>query len=217
MTKQTFEQRWRAAEKRVDKIRDSGGLGVEGGIRRTVIALWLHGIDTGGSCEGHDDHGVGPWVFIINNKMPLQWEGQGAFQKKALKTLKATKEQITPGLGYNHDVWTAYQALLASWISKPERRLSKAFKAWRNSTFQMEMKCHEFILEFEQSRPKGKGRMFVGVDGNMLVAGDAETERDLTAGYVKGAKQKALAKRQKERRLRMAAFTEFLIKKAKTQ
>jgi hypothetical protein len=56
---------WDEAAVKVDKLADKLGLGVDAGIRDTVIALWVLGFNTRQSCEGHLDSGVAaPWVDI---------------------------------------------------------------------------------------------------------------------------------------------------------
>jgi hypothetical protein len=60
---------WDEAATKVDKLADKLGLGVDAGIRDTVIALWVLGFNTRQSCEGHLDSGVAtPWVDVETAK-----------------------------------------------------------------------------------------------------------------------------------------------------
>src|ERR1700685_3524831 len=50
-------QRWQEMEKEVDSWTDALGLGIDGGIKKTVIVLNLLGFKTQQSCEGHFEWG----------------------------------------------------------------------------------------------------------------------------------------------------------------
>jgi len=56
---------WQKAKEEVDKLMDNASHPVDGGIKETLVALHLLGINTSGSCEGHLDHGrLAPWIGI---------------------------------------------------------------------------------------------------------------------------------------------------------
>ncbi len=57
------QQRWQAMEKEIDSITDGLGLGIDPGIKTTVIVLNLLGFKTSQSCEGHIGRGLPyPWI-----------------------------------------------------------------------------------------------------------------------------------------------------------
>ncbi len=72
------KKRWQAMEKEVASWGDALGLGIDPGIKNTVIVLNLLGFKTSQSCEGHMDRGLAyPWIdfetenqemVILNNK-----------------------------------------------------------------------------------------------------------------------------------------------------
>src|SRR3712207_1504419 len=59
------EQRWQQSAAEVNRITDRLGMPIDEGIKETVVALNVLGINTVASCEGHFDRGTGaPWVAI---------------------------------------------------------------------------------------------------------------------------------------------------------
>ena len=49
----------------VDSIADKLGHPIDAGIRDALIGLKANGVETSGSCEGHDDHGAAlPWQIL---------------------------------------------------------------------------------------------------------------------------------------------------------
>jgi len=64
-SKANFEkqQRWQTMEKEIDSITDGLGLGIDPGIKKTVVVLNLLGFKTSQSCEGHIGRGLPyPWI-----------------------------------------------------------------------------------------------------------------------------------------------------------
>ena len=66
---------WEKLKKKADSTTDGLGLGIDSGIKDTVIALWANGFETGMSCEGHKNRALPyPWVEISTktnlNKKP---------------------------------------------------------------------------------------------------------------------------------------------------
>src|SRR5579862_3856182 len=56
---------WEAKRREIDQLIDGLGLGIDEGIKETVVAFNMLGLNTSGSCEGHLDHGLTtPWVDI---------------------------------------------------------------------------------------------------------------------------------------------------------
>lgn len=59
------EKKWQNATAEINKITDALGKGIDEGVKETVIALNVLGINTTQSCEGHLDWGISaPWVDI---------------------------------------------------------------------------------------------------------------------------------------------------------
>jgi hypothetical protein len=65
------QKRWKETERKVRRLADGLGLGIDPGIRQMVITLICLGFKTSASCEGHARyHGLPyPWVDIeVTNK-----------------------------------------------------------------------------------------------------------------------------------------------------
>lgn len=56
---------WQQRSRELDNIKDGLGKGIDNGIKETVVALNVLGINTTQSCEGHLDWGTGaPWIDL---------------------------------------------------------------------------------------------------------------------------------------------------------
>jgi hypothetical protein len=113
LTREQKEQRWQEMAGRVDKVTDRLGNLVDEGIKETVIVLNLLGFPTTMSCEGHLDHGNGPWVNMQPKGVKAleeQWrqasraaqvarEQDGNLTKELYETLDAARQALdTPVL-----------------------------------------------------------------------------------------------------------------------
>ncbi len=66
----TFEEGYKIAGQLADKL----GRPIDEGIKRTVVGLWIHGIETSASCEGHiTSSDPFPWVDIETSE-PQDWK-----------------------------------------------------------------------------------------------------------------------------------------------
>lgn len=69
----TKKHRWEKMEKEVETWTDALGLGIDPGIKKTVIILNLLGFKTQQSCEGHIDWGRPyPWVSITTEDKQIE-------------------------------------------------------------------------------------------------------------------------------------------------
>lgn len=81
---ENFEQKkleketlWQKAAKEVDKLKDRISHPVDEGIKETLVALHLLGVNTSGSCEGHLDHGrLSPWIETIETEEVKELEAK---------------------------------------------------------------------------------------------------------------------------------------------
>jgi len=66
------KNRWLRIEIKVNSITDRLGLGIDNGIKESIIALQALGFVTRASCEGHADRGpAAPWISI-GEKVPRE-------------------------------------------------------------------------------------------------------------------------------------------------
>ena len=92
MKKLTYEQ----AKRRADEMADGLGKPVEHGIKELVISLWMLGIETSSSCEGHVEQRLPyPWVFIAPES-----------RDRAMREIMASNLRNLDGGGkYHQNVW----------------------------------------------------------------------------------------------------------------
>jgi len=93
---------WDETAKKVEKITDGLGLGIDQKIKETVIALIVNGFSTDASCEGHieKEHGLPfPWVDIYapepegwqkSDELKNQWRQENLKQREKMQ--KCLKE-----------------------------------------------------------------------------------------------------------------------------
>ena len=73
MNKKQKKKKWDDMSKKVDKVIDKLGMGIDKGIKKIVIVLNLLGFMTDGSCEGHIKWGrIHPWVDV-SIETPKNW------------------------------------------------------------------------------------------------------------------------------------------------
>ena len=77
------------AQTKADKITDRLGMPIDRGIKKVVIGLWLNGIETTGSCQGHLRQGLPyPWVDISTPQQEKSaWKKANALQRKQVESL----------------------------------------------------------------------------------------------------------------------------------
>lgn len=95
------ERQWQAVQKRVETITDGLGLGVDDGIKETVIGFLANDLETDGSCEGHPDqkHGESfPWVDVCAPE-PKGWEDSETLQGEWKEKNLIMQRRFLQGLG----------------------------------------------------------------------------------------------------------------------
>ena len=77
------QKRWEEIEAEVERIVDGAGRHIDQNIKETVVAFKACDINTGGSCEGHLDHGstTAPWIDLAD-KEAMKMVGQIDWAKK---------------------------------------------------------------------------------------------------------------------------------------
>lgn len=89
----TKKQQWQNMEKEVASWVDGLGLGIDPGIKNTVIVLNLLGFKTSASCEGHMDRALAyPWVdFETENQEVVALNNQ---QQDIVKRIEEKQSEI---------------------------------------------------------------------------------------------------------------------------
>jgi hypothetical protein len=90
------KQHWQSMEKEVDSWKDALGLGIDTGIKNTVIVLNLLGFKTSASCQGHIDWGLPyPWIDFAmedNEINTLNNERQAIYKRVVEKESEIQKK-----------------------------------------------------------------------------------------------------------------------------
>ena len=92
------EQQWEKVSKEVNEVTDGLGLEIDEGIKETVVACMVNGLNTSQSCEGHTDRALPvPWVEIEALNEPKEhYVGQNEIYEKVAKKYNLSAEAITP-------------------------------------------------------------------------------------------------------------------------
>jgi len=129
------EMIWNDKRKEVDRIVDGLGLGIDEGIKETVTALRVYGLNTQQSCEGHM-RGEGrriaslPWITICVPE-PKGWE------KAKDKIIKQKKGEIVEDPEQQ---------------KKTEEFVGKAEVEWRVKNFEQYKKAMDLLEDFYRQR-----------------------------------------------------------------
>jgi hypothetical protein len=217
--KQYKKAAWENKRAEIDQIGDRLGLGIDEGIKDTVVVVNLLGINTFMSCEGHLDHGVpNPNIMFAAPDMP-KWRFNR--EEEVFKRVAAENSVTIDDLRHlERDGQFDEQIREAHKAARNEARESgesEEHKAWREETNRTRQKVEVYMIEFYLNREKDdrtRLQLHPLDDGEyVLQTGPDEEFEAYIQGkeleYREGEKQELLEARQAE----MAAFTEFLKEK----
>lgn len=111
-------RRWRELEQRVNELADKLGLGIDEGIKETVVALQAHGLETAQSCEGHDDRGQALPYVLVEAEEPDGWQNN----EKLKRQWRAENERLAERLADLVEQWYTARAERGETVD-PEARL----------------------------------------------------------------------------------------------
>lgn len=84
----------------MDATRDALGKEIDAGIRDVVAGLWIYGVETSQSCEGHDDWGCPmPWVDILPAEAPSVYEMSVVERERWRRRSLASQMRVSELLG----------------------------------------------------------------------------------------------------------------------
>jgi len=112
------ELKWQEAEQGLEKFG-----GIEQGIKDTVVALNVFGIETVNSCEGHNNHGrIAPWVSIEKweSKPREKYLGQKDFERVVYERLGITEDFLKRNSDYIREFDERRASLLPSGKVEPD-------------------------------------------------------------------------------------------------
>jgi hypothetical protein len=166
-------------------LADKLGKSLDKGIKNTLMALWMNGFNTIGSCEGHLRRGMAvPWVDFY---LPLTPQHLRAHRKVEKLRDVASEKQIGSD-------WDAYH-----------RAAARLHRMWLPDLSRLSM----LMLDFNAERPKGRQNLVLnplGYAGARLVP---QSHIFLPQNSLEERKAILYGGRQE-----MRDFTEFLWKQA---
>jgi hypothetical protein len=197
---------WEAKRNELEQITDGRGLEIDEGIKDSVVAFNMVGLNTTQSCEGHmasENWGLQtPWIDIAApNKPDTQFVGEiETFQRLADKFGIPLEEFRS---GADMEGYFEAQKESAKNGETPE------FVAWRTETDRMSEKLEEFLHDFYKDRQVGQHQRLVadkfGSGETRIMAGGGFDMQWNLPGTEKASDETVLA-----RKAEMAAFTDFL-------
>lgn len=197
---QQKQSAWDAKRKEIDYIGDRVGRGIDEGIKETVVAFNMNGINTTGSCEGHLDHGwATPWVqFEAQDRPELRFVGEAEIFQKAAATHGIPVEDIK-----TMETDEAAKVFFEADDEAAQNGETEEYQTWRTKSDEAAHKIIQLLDEFYIDRdtppetkiyalPFEEGLWRI-LSGDMLEHRSQDTERLLYT-----------------RREEMLAFTDFL-------
>lgn len=205
---------WDAKREEVDSWGDGLGLGIDEGIKDTVVAFNMEGFNTTQSCEGHNDPDRGlltPWVDItaLNEPETRFVDEMATFQRVADAhgiPVENIRVPIKPEADLVYD---------EAYVAAAKNGKTNQYKAWLEQSIRLGERAQILLTEFYNGREAStevKLTANLGSD-TRIMAGDlvevfGEFEQRVFNGNQGDADQKMqllLA-----RRAEMLVFTEFL-------
>lgn len=140
---------WDAKRQEIEGITDKLGRGLDEGIKETVVAFTMNGLNTTASCEGHLDHGdPTPWIDIGAPGEPhIRFNDEIAiFQQVADEHGISVEEMRRSQTEETRNAWN--EAMQKSWENgeTPEHQI------WRDETRKQGLKVKALLDEFYANR-----------------------------------------------------------------
>jgi len=184
----------------VDQVHDLQNLGIEPGIKESIVCLWAMAFNTNASCEGHLDHGLGgPWADIGKEMPKITFDKANIKRKIFLRIAKVLKKTslVSDKL---------LQGLEIHLIVPYTREMRRQKKLFQRENLQQQMQLVGLLEEFYKNREVSTDvRLIIEIAAGRLISQGARF-RELRSSEEK-------EKKLKEYKEEMSAFTNFLKKK----
>ena len=208
------EEKWAAALCEVEQIADTSGRGIDEGVKETIAAFNVNGIETVQSCEGHDEveggHRPWPWVEVGDANEPAE-----RFENEANIMEETSRE---------HGV-----DLSEFWKGRPEelywetrKKISgnpetAEYLLWRQKNEALHTKVTELLGEFNSGRgvPEGVRLKADESEGGSFEVGSEERPQlmKFLDNELTDEEKSRILQLLPERQAEMRAFTDFLKQK----
>lgn len=199
---------WDSKRQEIEHTVDGLGLDLDEGIKESVVAFNMNGLNTTASCEGHTDHGMAtPWIDIgAPNQPEVRFDGEEAIYQRLADAHDISVEDIrrwkTP---VAREDWFEVQMMAQANGETPE------YQAWRAETEKQGHQAEALLDEFYADRetpPEARlyASQFFDEGEWRVLAGTAE-ENFLSESTRSPEETETLLL---ARRTEMLALTEFL-------
>ena len=199
---------WEAKREEIDDIADALDLGIDAGIKETVVAFNMLGFNTSGSCEGHLDHGLStPYIDIEAPDRPeTKYVGEMEIFQRVADQYHVPLEEVRRAI--------PFEAWKEAYRESSRNEYTPEFQRFMEETNQAKRRLEPFIEKFYAGKDVPSDiRLHIDTSIGSLVrvwCGESETHfahsEDALPQQVRSM---LLAKRQEE----MRAFTNFLREK----
>ncbi len=148
--KSVKEIEWERVRAEVEEMGDLHGMGIDEGIKDTVVAFNVHEIPTAQSCEGHLEneahHGYPvPWITVeALHKPQWRYEREGEIYQQVAQKYNITVEDVLRA--HNEEAWIEARKLSS------EQEEASEFKAWDEENTKLFIKVEGLLKEFYSDR-----------------------------------------------------------------
>lgn len=198
---------WEHVAASVDKMGDRLGLGIDEGIRETVIAFNLSGIQTDSSCEGHLGSGLlFPWVgFSAPDEPEERFEGEKDLAKAIALSRGVSEEDVVRAR--DEEAWKEWR------MACFDKQETSAYKKWREENVKMAKRAEDLLGEFYRNHTPNPGNHLVVNDYGRSIRVHADSEhalRPLPEKNFSESERRTYLALQDGARAEMRMFTKFL-------
>jgi len=206
---------WERVKNEIEATADMLGYGVDEGIKKTVVAFNVSGLQTSSSCEGHIGRGLLlPWVEVSAPDEPEErFEGENEIAKSVAEKYGITEEDVRRA--NNEDSWREWQTK----VSGGDRKETAVYTEWRKKNNKLR-KCAVMLLDefYRDHVPDEEMRLIIdeGAGGHFRIhpkSKYASFQSTTSAADQEDGESKKLRTAQKKAREEIGLFTEFLREK----
>lgn len=209
-SKSERELAWEQKLREVEGFVDASGRGMDEGIKETVAALNLLGLETSASCEGDVDEGIPvPWVRVEAPNEPTErFSGENEAFVLVARKYGVPVESVKRG-----EVMDYYWEAVRACVDNGE---TEEFLEWRGKNQRLMQKTSGFLEEFYQDRDVPSNIRLI-IDelprGGFEIHNGGEDFRPNKEEALSREEKDALAQRLAQYQEEMRQFTRFVREK----
>lgn len=200
---------WDAARKEIDTWADALGEDVDERVKEAVTACKVLGLNTGQSCQGHTDHGIGaPWIrFEAPNEPKYRYVGEQDMWIRIAKKYRLSSEKARRG--YNMQAWQEGVRQIS------DNKETLQYGRWKKETGALRDRVASLLAEFYTGRePDTDIRLdIMDMGGSFVIGNGGEDALPAEERNLGEEEKRALGTRLARYQSEMVAFGEFLRQK----